>query len=117
MIKVDNSFNVRMYYGETFHLPIFINAGCKLLPKRYIISSTSRLVFILTSDNFGFGDIVFQKVFGKEDCNECGDVVIHINGHELQNIEPGRYFYSVRLINDDDDCDTIIDHREFMIMR
>ncbi len=119
MVTVSKNGVVALTRGDSFSIPLIINAGTKLKPVRRILVDGDEIFFGLMEPNQPFEDALIRKKYTKDDTNKLGDVVIKIEPDDTACLIPGKYYYQIKakLIKDDGtyDVNTIIDKTEFFI--
>ena len=66
-----------------------------------------------------FEDAIIKYKFTRENLNQDNDVKVQIKPTDTEYLEPGKYFYQIKLVYIDDDGDeqvsTVISKTEFYI--
>jgi hypothetical protein len=120
----DLSYNgiITVNRGDSFSMPLILNIGNNMDPKRYELTEHSFVYFAVMEPNQPFETALIRKRYTKDDVNENGDVLIKFKPQDTQCVLPGKYYYQVKLqiCNPDDPEDyevhTIIDKTLFWIM-
>lgn len=120
----DISFNgiITVNRGDSFDMPLFLNAGTNLEPCPYKVTENDIVYFGLMEPNQPFETAIVRKKYTIKDINENGDIVIRFKPQDTQCLLPGKYYYQVKVqtfnssdINDYD-VTTAIDKTPFFIM-
>ena len=120
----DISFNgiITVNRGDSFEMPLFLNAGTRMEPCAYKITKDDIVYFAVMEPNQPFETALIRKKYTIEDTNENGDLVIRFKPQDTQCVLPGKYYYQVKVqtFNSDDindyDVTTAIDKTPFFIM-
>ncbi len=108
--------------GDSFELPIILNAGTNLQPVLYELTEDTVIYFGVMEPNQPFENALIRKRYTIEDVNENGLVVVRFRPQDTQCVLPGKYYYQVKLqrfrSNDpeDYDVDTVVDKTQFYIL-
>lgn len=108
--------------GDHFELPVFINAGTKMCPLRYILTDDDSLLVSIMEPNKPFECGVIRKILTKKDLNAYGDAVLKLDFTDTQNVLPGVYYIEIKLksyegTHSDNNLryETIVPPRKFII--
>lgn len=82
--------------GDTFERPLFLNKGTELRPIRYILKTDDRVYLAITEPNQPFELAILKKVYGRENTNINGDVVIRLESEDTERLIPGQYYYTIK---------------------
>lgn len=82
--------------GDTFERPLFLNKGTELKPIRYILKTDDRVYLAITEPNQPFELAILKKVYGRENTNINGDVVIRLESEDTERLIPGQYYYTIK---------------------
>lgn len=118
------SFNgiITMNRGDSFTLPLLLNAGSTMLPLRYELAESAVVYFAVMEPNQPFENALIKKRYTTKDMDEDGNVIIHFRPQDTQCVLPGKYYYQVKLqrFNSEDpedyEVDTVIDKTQFFIL-
>lgn len=106
---------ITMTRGEYKKFPLFINASHKMTPVRYVINSEDKVCVYVCEPNQLIEDAIIKKVYTQEDLNEFGDVMITFESKDTFYLEPGTYYYEIKLVNSRT-IKTIIPKSKFIIV-
>ena len=99
MCKIDQNGVITIRRGECFQIPLFINVGTKEEPNRLDIRelpSAEIYLGIYTADS-KFENSLVRKKYTLENVNEYGDMLVTFVKNDTNYIQPGKYFYEVKL--------------------
>lgn len=108
--------------GDSFVLPLQLNAGTTMDPAKYNLTDRSYIYFGVMEPNEPFENALIRKKCTKNDVDDSGCVLIKFKPQDTQCVLPGKYYYQVKLqtFNSDDpedyDVDTVIDKQQFFIL-
>lgn len=115
MFNISSNGIITMNRGDFKKVPLFINAGDKLHPLRYVLTEDDIVCVYISEPNQLIEDSIIQKTYTKKDLNEQGDVVIKFGSNDTFYLVPGNYYYEIKLV-----CDkvikTIVPKRKFIIV-
>lgn len=103
-------------------MPLVLNIGNKLEPRRFELDDYSFVYFAVMEPNQPFETALIRQKYTKDDVNGNGDVVIKFKPQDTQCVLPGKYYYQVKLqiCNPDDMSDyevhTVIDKTLFYVL-
>ena len=75
---------------------MFLNKGTELKPIRYILKTNDRVYLAITEPNQPFELAILKKVYGRENTNINGDVVIRLESEDTERLIPGQYYYTIK---------------------
>lgn len=102
--------------GDSASTVIYINSGNKLNPVRYTLTGTDAVYVGIMEFNQPFEEAIVKYKFTVDNLNQDGDVVWTIKPTDTEYLEPGKYFYQIKLNrNDGEFVDTIVSKTEFFI--
>lgn len=111
---------IKLTRGDSFSVPLFINAGTELDPIRYQLGEGEYVYLGLMQPNYCFEDALVRKKYSRENENEHGDVVVTFDSIDTVHLHPGKYFYEVKAVLLDSEkkeiVNTIIPRKEFWIL-
>jgi len=83
--------------GDTFEAPLFINAGSKLEPKKYFITTNDEIYIGVMEANQLFENAIIRKKYTYEDINKDGVIIVKFNPEDTIYLQPGKYYYQIKL--------------------
>lgn len=107
--------------GDSFEIPLMLNAGSNMDPLHYHITENSIIYFAVTKPNQPFEQALIKKKYDISDIDENGNVVIVFRPQDTECVLPGKYYYQVKLqrfwSDDPEDytVDTVIEKTQFFI--
>lgn len=96
MADVDTNNIISINRGDTFYVPLFINAGSDLKPIRYKITDKDKIYLGVMEPNQPFEDAIIKKAYTLDSVNKHGDVVICLDHEDTRCLMPGKYFYQIK---------------------
>lgn len=126
---------IELNRGDTVTFPIYINIGTRLCPVIYEMRGcdepdhgeepyTDNLYFAIMEPNQRWEDAIVKKTFDYKDFDhEHLCAIVHLYPEDTEYLNPGTYYYQVKLRRDPhsvDTCletvDTIIDKTKLIIL-
>ena len=93
---------VTLMRGDTFTMPLRINAGSKLSPKYRSLVKGEKLYFGLMEPGQAFEDAVIKKVYDElSQKDEDGNTLLVLRTEDTENLYTGKYYYMVKLRSKD----------------
>lgn len=120
MFYIENTGIIRITRGDSAEAPLFINRGTEIEPIRYNLDEKSQVYLGVMEPNYPFEQAIIKKKYTKDDVNEFGDVVVKFSSEDTVNLIPGKYYYSIK-VNEwnedkqDYDIYTIVERTQFFI--
>jgi len=111
---------IKLYRGDTFNFVLNIDDESTL--EHYYILRPNDLVYLgVTEPHQPFENAIIKKIFTAENCDTSGNIVITFNPEDTVNLEPGVYYYSIKLRKNVDDerkeeVMTVIPKTKFVIL-
>lgn len=110
--------------GDSFTIPLTLNAGTTLDPMQYDATATSYLYFAVMEPNQPFETALIKKKYRIHDMerDEDNQLLIKFKPQDTQCVLPGKYYYQVKVqsVNPEDvtdyTVDTVIDKTLFYIL-
>ena len=120
----DISYNgiITVNRGDSFSMPLVLNIGTTLDPRRFELDNYSFVYFAVMEPNQPFETALIRKRYTKNDINDNGDIMVTFKPQDTQCVLPGKYYYQVKLQicnpeNEEDyEVHTIIDKTLFWIL-
>ena len=120
MVYLSNNGFIKLNRGDSFSLALFINVGTPENPVRYSIQDNPNdtIYFGVMEPNQKFENAVIRQTYNSNSLiNENGDVVITMEPKDTLCLIPGKYYYSIKLVNSNtNSVNTIVPMTEFYIM-
>lgn len=120
MFQIAQDNSIRLSRGDYAVFSCFINAGNKLLKRRYKLHAGDTLYFAIMEPNHKFEDAIVKKTFTADDPQtEAGDTLIEIKPTDTEYLLSGLYYFTIKLQRFHDDgsysVDTVIPDRRFVL--
>lgn len=122
MFNISYNGIITVNRGDSFTLPLALQLGNKLNPKRLEITENTYIYFGLMEPNQPFENALIRKKVGIESVDSDGNVYIHFSPKDTVTLLPGKYYYQIKLQEVDPtdvtnfDVYTIVDKTQFYIM-
>jgi len=104
---------IELNRGDYFQIPIYINAGNKFDPKRYILRPDDKLYIGIAEPNQPFEFSLIKKVLTRKDFNNKKDVMLRLEPKDTEYVMPGKYYLEAKLALANGRVYTIIPKRQF----
>ena len=82
--------------GDSFSVPLFLNAGTGVSPIRRILKPGEYVYFAIEQPNQCFENACLKKRFDKDNLNANGDVQVDFSAQEMKDLAPGEYYYEIK---------------------
>lgn len=116
MFSVSHNNTIQITRGDTATVAIFINAGTPLEMERYSLQERDAVYIGIMEPNQRFEDAIMKYKLTIEDVNLDGDPEWKIRAKDTEFLEPGTYFYEIKLSRANDlMVDTIVSKTYFYI--
>lgn len=106
--------------GDSFSVPLFLNAGTGVSPIRRILKSGEYVYFAIERPNECFANACLKKKFDKENLNNNGDVQIEFSASEMNALCPGTYYYEIKASFLDESgkqiINTVVEKTRFIVL-
>lgn len=120
MLSIDCNGNIKVNKCDTFNVPLFINIGKDIFNDlRFEIQENDTVVFLLTEANLPLCKAILKKQYDIKNVNENNDVIISFDSDDTKCLNPGIYYYEIKLIRKTDGKDiivTVVPRRKFVIL-
>lgn len=116
MVNISKNFLITMNSGDTFKVPLLINIGTKLNPKRYFLTENDEVWFAIEEPHQPFEFALLRKIFTVEDLDDEGRVLISLPSQETEHIVPGTYYMEAKIKLSNGNFSTILPKRKFIIL-
>lgn len=121
MLNISGNNIITLTRGDTFEVPLFINAGTELNPIRYILRNDESLHLGLMEANQLYENKILEKIYTEDDFNENYDVMISFDSCDTINLLEGTYYFEIKLFRmiDDDSTElvnTVISKTKFVLV-
>jgi hypothetical protein len=122
MFNISYNGIITVNRGDSFRMPLVLNVGTKLDPKRFELTENCYVYIGVMEPNQPFENALIRKTLTYKDVNSKGDLIVKFSPQDTQCVLPGKYYYQVKLqvLNPDDPDDyevhTIIDKTQFFVL-
>lgn len=116
MFSVDSHNVITITRGDSASTVIFVNQGTLIEQVRYELQPNDALYVGVMEPHQKFEDAIIKYKLTDEDLNRDGDVVWSFKPTDTEYLEPGKYFYQIKLVrNNGQYVDTIVSKTPFYI--
>lgn len=116
MFSVDSHNVITITRGDSASTVIFVNQGTLIEQVRYELQPNDALYVGVMEPHQKFEDAIIKYKLTNEDLNRDGDVVWSFKPTDTEYLEPGKYFYQIKLVrNSGQYVDTIVSKTPFYI--
>ena len=119
MFSVSANNVITITRGDSASTAIYINRGTKLDPERYVLTENDAVYVGIMEFNQSFEDAIVKYKLTSENLNQDNDVTWTIKSTDTEYLEPGKYFYQIKLVRNDGTenqlVDTIVSKTELFI--
>lgn len=117
---------IKINRGDSFEFTVNIHEKDSIA-KKYLLTSADAVYFALLSPHQRFEDAIILKGYTLEDQNiETGEILVQIKPNDTKILEPGVYYYTVKLkrggnlevldaFDEPDEIRTLIERTKFII--
>jgi len=116
MFSVDSHNVITITRGDSASTVIFVNQGTLIEQVRYELQPNDALYIGVMEPHQKFEDAIIKYKLTDEDLNRDGDVVWSFKPTDTEYLEPGKYFYQIKLVRSNGQyVDTIVSKTPFYI--
>ena len=119
MFSISDNNVIVITRGDSASFTLFLNKGTNLDPTRFVLGDNDAVYMGIMEMGQRFEDAIVKYKFTKDDLTSANDIKIKIKATDTEYLEPGKYFYQIKLVYIDDDGDeqvsTVISRTEFYI--
>lgn len=121
MSRISDNGIIHIDRGDSFAFDYVINLGSKIYPHYYKLSADDRLYFAVMQPNAAFEEAIILKTYTMLEQITADDksyVAINFKPGDTQNLEAGRYYYTVKLVrvlNEEENVKTLVSGKLFYI--
>lgn len=109
MFVLSNNNIVTISRGDTGISSVYINIGTEYAPKRYILHEDDKLYLGVMEPNQSFENAIIKKIYTKDNLDDDGDVIVIFTAEDTENLEPGLYYYQIKLVRNNIEARNIVD--------
>ena len=111
---------IKLIVGDTLNLYLFINQNTQVEPIRYVLEQDDVVYFRIMRYWHDFEHPVVEKTYtSSSTTDDDGNLLIHLDSEDTEDLVPGTYFYCIKLVhaeNDEDVVYTIMPSTLFYLM-
>lgn len=116
MFSVASNNVITITRGDSASTSIFINCGDALDTEQYVLEDTDAVYVGVMENDSKFEDAIIKYKLTSDDLDENNNVVWSLKPTDTEYLEPGKYFYEVKLTrNDGGLVDTVVSKTPFFI--
>ena len=122
MVSIDNSGNITINRGDTFVVPLFIDASPSIFHSiRFTLREGDIVYLFLVEPNTSIKRALVKQIYKKEDSNSNGDILLKFANQDTNFLSPGVYYYEIKLQRKlekgyQDILTTICPRRKFIVL-
>lgn len=115
-----NNNTIQMNRGDDIDIVFQINTGTALKPVQCTIEEGEAVYFGVMAPNQKWEEAIIRKKLTSENVDENGNVLLHLDSSDTENIIPGTYYYMVKIyikdrISEKYNINTIVNKTKFII--
>lgn len=115
MFSVGLNNEITITRGDSATAKLFINAGTEVNVVQYTIQDEDKIYLGIMEPNQPFEKAILKKVFTSQDVDEEGYLNIKFKPNDTVQLMPGTYYYSIKLVDKEEDVTTLISNTLFTI--
>jgi hypothetical protein len=110
-----NKVTLEVVRGDTFKLPLKLNSGTKEFPKKYTLCKGDMLYVGIMEPGQPFENATIRCALD-ETCprDELGNTLLILNHSETKNLNPGKYYITVKFVQYDE-VTTVLNQKLFFV--
>lgn len=120
MFDISKNKIITVNRGDSFEFNLMVNQGTVLNEVAYTMAANDKVYFALMEPNQKFEDAIIVKIYTKEDQWSNGEITVHFDASDTENLHPGLYYYQVKLRtiteDSDDEVTTVIGKTKFILL-
>lgn len=119
MFFVNNQV-IQLNRGDDIDIVLQVNTGTALKPIPCVLEDGEALYLGVMAPNQRWEEAIIRKKLTSENCDKNGNVFIHFDSADTENVCPGTYYYMVKIyvkdrIEDKYNINTIVNKTKFII--
>jgi hypothetical protein len=115
LILDTNKITFEVVRGDTFYLPLELNSGTRERPKAYKLQGNDRLYVGIMSPGQSFENATVRTTLDASSPKDgYGNTLLFLNHNDTKNLEPGKYYISIKLVSDGN-VTTLVDQKLFFV--
>lgn len=104
-----------MVRGDTFILPLKLNSGTRLYPEHYTLQGDDTLYIGIMLPGQSFEEAIITCALNRHSPKDTnGNTIFRLDSVHTRDLEPGKYYISIKLVNDGV-VTTLINDKLFLI--
>lgn len=120
MFNVSRDGIITVNRGDSFEVPMFLNAGNSVNRVGYNLTERDAVYLGVMEPNQPFEFALIRKKYTIDDIDSHGNLIIRFKPSDTACLLPGKYYYQIKLEIyrsdiDDYDVETVVDKRLFYI--
>lgn len=120
MFDVSREGIITVNRGDSFEVPMFLNAGNSVDRVGYNLTERDAVYLGVMEPNQPFEFALIRKKYTIDDIDSRGNLIIRFKPSDTACLLPGKYYYQIKLETyrsdiDDYDVETVVDKRLFYI--
>lgn len=120
MFDVSREGIITVNRGDSFEVPMFLNAGNSIDRVGYNLTERDAVYLGVMEPNQPFEFALIRKKYTIDDIDSRGNLIIRFKPSDTACLLPGKYYYQIKLETyrsdiDDYDVETVVDKRLFYI--
>lgn len=116
MFTITTNGTITLTRGDSAEFTVELNIGTTLNQKSIILEPTDKVYFGVTEPNQPFEDAIIRKTFKGEDHLNKTELVITLEPKDTCLLIPGVYYYSVKVVNENNFVKSVVDKKIFNII-
>ena len=99
---------IKLIVGDTLNLYLFINQNTQVEPIRYVLEQDDVVYFRIMQYWHDFEHPVVEKTYtSSSTTDDDGNLLIHLDSEDTEDLVPGTYFYCIKLVHVENDGDVV----------
>ena len=99
--------------GDSFEIPIYINAGDKFRIHQYILEPEDKVYISIAEPNQPWEFSLIKKILTTKDFNYFNDVVFKLEPTDTEKVVPGKYYLEGKILMGNGRVYTILPKKQF----
>lgn len=116
MFTITQNGTITLTRGDSAQFTVELNIGTSLNQRSIILEPTDKVYFGVTEPNQPFENAIIRKTFKGEDHLNETKLVISLEPKDTSCLIPGTYYYSVKVVNDNNFVKSVVDKKIFNII-
>lgn len=116
MFIITQNGTITLTRGDSAEFIVELNVGTTLNQKSIILEPTDKVYFGVTEPNQPFENAIIRKTFKGEDHLDETNLVIYLEPKDTCCLIPGTYYYSVKVVSENNFVKSVVDKKIFNII-